>query len=255
MSEDLVSISQMRAITISREYGSGGGEIATRLATRLGWQLIDHEVVVQVAHELGISEAEAEARDERVEGLVSRILTSMQLFEPAALVAAPVPVPVVSDTRTYAEALRRVVEGAANTGHVVIVGRGAQFLLANRRDVLHVRVVTPLDLRVAYVMRREGLDQAAARARVQLKDRDRVRYLQAQCQRHPDDPHLYDLVVNTGIIDLESMVDLITLALARKARRLSTPTGELGPGAGLAQYPGQPGDFRPPQSIVEAPKL
>ncbi len=54
-------VSQMRAITISREYGSGGGEIATRLASRLGWQLIDHEVVVQVAHELGVSEAEAEA--------------------------------------------------------------------------------------------------------------------------------------------------------------------------------------------------
>lgn len=255
MSEDLDSISQMRAITISREYGSGGGEIATRLATRLGWQLIDHEVVVRVAHELGISEAEVEAQDERVEGLVSRILTSMQLFEPAALVAAPVPVPMASDTRTYSEALRRVVEGAANTGHVVIVGRGAQFLLANRRDVLHVCVVAPLDLRIAYVMRRESLDRAAACARVQLKDRDRVRYLQAEHHRHPDDPHLYDLVVNTGIIDLESMVDLITLALARKATRLSTPTGELGPGAGLAQYPGQPGDFRPPQSIVEPPKL
>ena len=49
-------ISHMRAITISREYGSGGGEIATRLTKRLGWQLVDHEVVVQAAHELGVSE-------------------------------------------------------------------------------------------------------------------------------------------------------------------------------------------------------
>ena len=70
MNEESSPISQMRAVTISREYGSGGGEIATRLAQRLGWQLIDHEVVVQVAHELGVSEAEVEAHDERVESLL-----------------------------------------------------------------------------------------------------------------------------------------------------------------------------------------
>src|SRR5213080_211772 len=91
MSKDLSAISQMRAITISREYGSGGGEIATRLARHLGWQLIDHEVVVQVAHELGVSEAEAEEHDERVESLVGRLLKGMRLFEPAALVTAPIP--------------------------------------------------------------------------------------------------------------------------------------------------------------------
>jgi len=45
-------------VTISREYGSGGGEIARRLATRLGWRLVDHEIIVQLAHKLGISEEE-----------------------------------------------------------------------------------------------------------------------------------------------------------------------------------------------------
>jgi cytidylate kinase len=242
--------SQMRAITISREYGSGGGEIATRLAGRLGWQLIDHEVIVQVAHELGVSEAEAEEHDERVEGLVERILKGMQLFEPAALVSAPI-LPVVTDSRSYQEALRRVVEATAATGHVVIVGRGSQVLLARRRDVLHARIVAPLDPRIAYVMVREGLDQAAARARIQLKDRDRVRYLQEVHNRNPHDADLYDIVVNTGVLDLESAVDLIYLALQRKARQLTTPTKALGPGAGLARYPGQPGDFRPPEHLTE----
>ena len=74
MSDDMEAISRMRAITISREYGSGGGEIAVRLAQRLGWQLVDHEVVVEVANALGVSEAEAEAHDEHVEGLASRLL-------------------------------------------------------------------------------------------------------------------------------------------------------------------------------------
>ena len=58
---------EMRAITISRQYGSGGGEVAARLARRLGWQLVDHEIVAQVAHRLGITEEEAQVRDEHVE--------------------------------------------------------------------------------------------------------------------------------------------------------------------------------------------
>jgi cytidylate kinase len=100
-------------------------------------------------------------------------------------------------------------------------------------------------------MQREGLDQTAARARIQLKDRDRTRYLQVEHNKDSRDPHLYDLVVNTSILDLDAVVDLVSLALERKARRLSTPTGELGPGVGLPRYPGQPGDFRPPESTTE----
>ena len=248
MAEDK-GIAQMRAITISREYGSGGGEIATRLAQQLGWHLIDHEVVVRVAQELGVSEAEAEVYDERGEGIVARILTSLQVIQPSILIATP-PMPLTTDAKEYNEARRRVIDAAVKTGHVVIVGRGAQVLLADRRDVLHVRIVAPLDLRVAYVMQREGLDQASARTRIQGKDRDRSRYLQAQHHLSSEDPHLYDLVVNTGILDLDSAIDLIQLALERKATRLSSPTGELGPATGMTRYSEQPGDFRTPETMT-----
>jgi len=82
MDEDHSVIAAMRVITISREYGSGGGEIAARLARRLGWQLIDHEVVVRVAEKLHVSEEEAEEHDECVEHLASRIFKSLRLGHP-----------------------------------------------------------------------------------------------------------------------------------------------------------------------------
>lgn len=252
MDADCVAVPQMRAITISREYGSGGGEIAARLAKRLGWQLVDHEVVVRVAEHLGVSEAEAEAYDEWAEGLASRILSSLKIVQPT--MPGTIPVQMTTDSRIYNQARRRVIEGAVAAGHVVIVGRGAQVLLAKRRDVLHVRVVAPLKPRIAYVMRREGLSQEEARARIQLKDRDRMRYLQVEHRQNPEDAHLYDLVVNTGVLDLESAVDLICLALERKARRLSVVTGELGPGAGLARYAGQPSDFPSPETTAKPPE-
>src|SRR5258708_20589260 len=81
----------MRVITISREYGSGGGEIAARLAQQLDWELGDHAVVERMAQELGIAPEEAEARDEHVEGLVVRMLAALQVVGPVPVELAPTP--------------------------------------------------------------------------------------------------------------------------------------------------------------------
>src|SRR4051812_9935580 len=117
----------MRAVTISREYGSGGGEIAARLARRLGWHLIDHEVVADVARALGVSEAEAATRDEHQDSLVLQILSSLGALRspvPAALPAA-----LTTEAHIYEAARQRVVAAAVARGQAVIVGRGAQVLL------------------------------------------------------------------------------------------------------------------------------
>lgn len=241
------AIEQMRAITISREYGSGGGEVAHRLAQRLGWRLVDHEIVVRVARTLGVSESEVAARDERVEGFVSRLLRSMQRVDPNMMSGAPMlPISPEAEEREYQSALTEVVQAAVADGHTVIVGRGAQALLSTRRDVLHARIIAPLAARVAYVMQREGLSQEEAKERIQVKDRDRMRYLQAAYSLQSDDPHLYDLVVNSAVLDLDSIVSLLIAALEHKGNRFNVPAEQLGPSAGLPRYPGHPGDLRPP---------
>jgi cytidylate kinase len=232
------AIAAMRAVTISREYGSGGGEIAARLARQLDWQLIDHHIVVQAAHELGIRESVVRAYDEKTEDVFSRLMQWPYPSTPA-------------EVQSYRETLRRVVLDAAKDGHAVIVGRGGQVLLADRRDVLHIRMVAPLDQRVAYVVRREGLEPGAARTRLQEKDRARARYLQTEFHRQSDDPHLYDMVINTAILDLDSIVGLICQALESKASRLKVPAEELGAVAGMSRYPGQAADFPVPPSPNE----
>src|SRR5437868_3654985 len=214
-------VDQMRAVTISREYGSGGGEVARRLADYLGWHLVDHEVVMDVARALGVSEAEAEAHDEHADTLASRFLLSLGVVP--STVYAPLPVTLALDQPAYDEARRMAVEGAVKAGYSVIVGRGGQVLLASRRDVLHVRIIAPLEQRIQYVMQREGLDHAAAQHRIETKDRDRANFLMSAHHKNPADARLYDLVVNTGVLHLDGVVDLIMTALDRKARRLKTP--------------------------------
>ncbi len=243
------AIAAMRAITMSREYGSGGGEIAARLAHRLGWQLIDHAVIDQTARELGVYETEVEKHDEEyVASTLSRIVGGIQSFvtslptpgaPPGFVSTSPAP-----EARAYQDTLRQIIIAAGNRGHAIIVGRGGQVLFADPRDVLHIRVVAPLELRVAYVVRREGLDTDAARRRVEAKDRARTRYMQTQFHCQHEDPHLYDLVIDTVVLDLESAVDLICLALERKASRLSVPVEDLGPAVGLVPYTSKPADFR-----------
>src|SRR5438128_10908368 len=106
MNVNLQAIAVMRAITISREYGSGGGEIAARLARKLGWQLIDHAVIEQAARELNVYETEVEKYDEEyVESAFSRILNRIQhlattLPTPGAAPGTAVP-PPATETRAY----------------------------------------------------------------------------------------------------------------------------------------------------------
>src|SRR5947208_13987824 len=92
-----------------------------------------------------------------------------------------------------------------------------------------------------------GLCRETAHALIMKQDQELASYLETFYHRHPGDAHLYDLVLNTGILDLESAAEVIVLVLERKARRLSIPAQELGPAVGLPHYPGRPEDFRPPQ--------
>lgn len=217
MNDSMDTINEMRAVTISREYGSGGGEIAARLAQRLGWQLIDHAMVERVARTLGTSQEEAEAHDEHTEGVLVRLLNVLQYAGPAYAAYAP-PGAVPADD-AYRDAAERIVRTAAEGGNVVIMGRGAQVLLAGQRDVLCVRIIAPLEQRIACVRQREGLDRRAAVSRIRKKEHERTRYLEAEYHRKPEDAHLYDLVLNTSALDPASAVNVICLALNHKARQ------------------------------------
>ena len=243
-------VSAMRAITISREYGSGGGEIAARVAQRLGWRLVDHEVITQIAQRLGVEEEDAAAHDEHADGWIVQFLSTMQTVGP--MVALPANLTFPPDDMAYAHALRDVVHAAVSASPCVVVGRGSQIILRERRDVLHVRIVAPIELRIAYVAQRENLSRAAAQQRIHQKDLDRRRYLSTTYHHTPDEPHLYDLIINTSVLDLDSCAALIHQAVEAKATRLSTPVTALGPGACLPPYPERPEDFAQPGAAAES---
>jgi CMP/dCMP kinase len=229
----------IRAVTISREYGSGGGEIAARLAERLGWRLVDHALDERVAREIGTNREAAEAHDEHIEEKIIELLSYLPyLYVPEM---GAVPPDTLLSAEVYRETFDRLVRAAAVRGDVVIVGRASQVILAGRPDVLHVRVVTPYEQRVAYVVHREGVNRHAAEARIRRKDHDRARYLERAYHHRPDEPELYDLVVNTARLGVDGAVAVIHDAMRAITDGHEAGTGGLAPG--LGRYPGVPGDF------------
>ena len=138
----------MPIVTVSRMYGSGGSEVAARVASALGWSLLDNAMVEAVAERLGVSAAEVSAREERVPSLAERLAETLALGSPELLTPVSKPAILPTEDRML-EVTRRVIAEAAARGPAVIVGRGAQMMLAERADALHVFCVAPLEELVA----------------------------------------------------------------------------------------------------------
>jgi cytidylate kinase len=204
----------MPIVTISREFGSGGSAIAERVANALGWQLYDNAMVDAVAARLGISVEEVSAREERLPSLAERLAKAISLTTPAF-------VPSVSDAAAapgedqIVEMTKRVMEEAVSAGPAVIVGRGAQCLLALRADALHVFCYAPVAALVASTMTAQGLTAEEARKRVSETNNRRADYVKRYWQRDWRDVSNYHLCVNTAWLGVQGASELIVREAAR----------------------------------------
>ena len=145
----------MPIVTVSRQYGSGGSEVAERVANALGWKLYDNAVVEEVAARLRLTPAEVSAREERVPSLVERMASAMALGVPEVMPVVGDMAAVPSEERMVM-VTKRVIEDAVEAGPAVLVGRGAQCMLARRSDALHVYCYAAEEDLIRYVI--EKLD-------------------------------------------------------------------------------------------------
>jgi CMP/dCMP kinase len=211
----------MPVITVSRLTGSGGAEIGQRLAERLGASYLNTQIIQEVAHRLGISEASAAEYDERAEAFIERLARVLWLSNPAlAPISSPASaLPFESTTQTFVEVTRELVREAARTGNAVIFGHGAQFILAQQPGVLHVRFIAPLAFRVEHVMQREDISRAEAERRVRAEDQRRANAIRQfyHADWHAPDP--FHLILNTALWDEEACIRLVLEAVEALMRQ------------------------------------
>jgi cytidylate kinase len=197
-------------ITISRQYGAGGSEVAARVATTLGWRVVDNELVERVAARAGLTPEDVAQREERVSTFIERLARTVVAATPELVV--PPEAGGTAPTLAEGDLVRvteRVVEEAAAEGRVVLVGRAAPAVLAREREAIHVKMVAPRDWRVRKVIERLGVPPEEAARLTDETDRNRARYHRQHYQRDWADPANYHLVLNTAALGLDGAAEVI----------------------------------------------
>ena len=195
----------IKIVTIEREYGCGGGEIAQLLARRLGWKLWDQWLTEEIARLAKCPKAVVEAREERNDPLYYRLFKSFMRGSYEGSINAP-KLNLV-DSETILRITRRVVEHAAERGSCVIVGRGSQQFLKGRPDTLRVFLYAPTEEKVRRLLAR-GKSEEEAEELVDTVDRERADFIQKYFNVEWPDRAIYHTMMNTAIGD-EAIVHMI----------------------------------------------
>jgi cytidylate kinase len=193
----------VNVITVSRQYGAGASDLARMLSGRLGFRVVDDELLTMAAERSGMDL-------EKIE----RVYEQRPSFQDLRVYK--------ERSEKYITAVNEVLEGLAREGTVIIVGRGANLALLSYRNVFNLRLVADFAVRVARVVQREGLSEADARKKISESDYARETYYRFLFNVQPDDPLVYDLILNTSRLTMEEAAAMVTAAFeAVRAARSS----------------------------------
>ena len=186
-------------LTVSRQHGAGADELVNTLAKQLRLDIFDREIIQQIAESTHLSEQVVGALDDKRRELLTEWLSGIASHDYLSSVE-------------YRYQLTRVVGAVAHHGGAIIVGRGAHLILG-QGEALRVLVVAPLDVRVATVMKRDGISERDARRQIQAVEADRKAFLMKHFHTDFDDPVHFDLVVNTSLLGIANSCAAIGAAV------------------------------------------
>ena len=189
-------------LLISREKGAGGSAVGQLAGKRLGWPVFDKEIVDAIAQK-------AHVRRELIESLDERDRATIR--DAVARFLHPQPI----ETAGYLAQLQEVLLTLGHQGDVVIVGRGAEFILPSQFGV-RVRMVAPIEVRVRRIASEDDLSLKAARVEVEQSDRERRMLARRHFHQDLRDPLNQDLTINTAELTVEAATEVVLAAVERK---------------------------------------
>jgi Cytidylate kinase-like family len=200
----------IRILTVEREYGSGGKEIAAAVAERLGWTLYDQLLTNEIARLMECDCRVVEEREEKRDPVFYRLLKAFMKGSHEGSQNAP-RLKIV-DAECIREAAEKVVRQAAERGQCVIVGRGSAYYLQDRRDAFHIFIYAPFSDKVKR-LRADGRSEKEAVLLAETVDRDRAAFIEQYFSVEWPDRHRFHLMINSTIGE-ESVVETILEGIA-----------------------------------------
>lgn len=189
-------------VTISRESGSLGLDVGRRVAERLGFTFWDQEIVSELAHRLHVEPKDVSALDEYAPRAMQVMLTALKLASEG----------LVED---YRDQLRYLFASIGHHGAAVVVGRGAHCVIPSTQ-ALKVRLVAPLETRIAHYERTCKVTHEAAARQVPAGDRQRAEFVRQTFHANATDPTAYDLVINVGTYSATRADSMVLMAYLAK---------------------------------------
>jgi hypothetical protein len=188
----------IKIVTIEREYGSGGGEIAQQLAKQLGWKLWDQLLTEEIARLADCPKSIVEGREEKTDPLYYRLFKSfLRGSYEGSLNAHKLK---LVDSECILKFTEQVVQDAAKAGNSVIVGRGSQQFLKSRQDTLRVFLYAPREDKFRRLLAR-GKSENDAELLVDTVDQERAAFIQKYFGVEWPDRAVYHSMINTAIGD------------------------------------------------------
>jgi len=186
-------------ITISREPGTGGSEVARRLARELNLDLTGTQIIQKIAESSDMSAKIIKSLDEKEVLLRDSWLDS--LFATRHLWP-----------EEYLYHLTKVIGTIGRQGNMIIVGRGAQYILPPE-DTLRLRFIAPMEFKIATVMRETASSKEAAEKYIIKTDSDRRAFIRKYFNADVADPSQYDMIINTGKLGIDGTVETLKTAI------------------------------------------
>jgi cytidylate kinase len=202
----------MPVITISRQSGSEGTQIARVLCEELDYSLFEKPMMMQLAAQLNTEAADASEHLPKARTLLERILNP---FDEVLNAGHEVHKEISFDEHSLpsVDQVSALIMAAYHHDNMVIVGRGSQVVLADKSSVLHVRIIAPLEKRIQTWKARDKLTDKEAEKKVHEEDKAQVDFVKNFFDEDIRNPELYDLVINTDKLSIIDAADLIIQAL------------------------------------------
>jgi len=211
----------MPVITIGRQFGAGGSTVGHMLATRLKIDVLESQIIDEVAHRLQLPKEEVEAEDEQPGSLLARLLIALGSASTETLVpvdtaawSPPNADPAFDTRKAVLQITQHMILEAAREGNVVVIGRGGAYLLRDFPGALHVFLGAAKEVRVKTVMARYNIaSEDEAMRKLTRADENWTAYIKQVYGHDRNLPGHYDMVLNTGRLGYEATVSAIIAAL------------------------------------------
>jgi cytidylate kinase len=199
-------------IAFSRESGARGGTIGRRVGSKLGWQVYDQELLEYMAQDTvvrqGVLENLTPVATVWVEEQLQQLLREQNISQHPSI-----------------QNLAHIVLALGAQGEAVLIGRGAGFILP-RATTLHVRMIAPLEERIAYMSEWLRLTREEAARKVCDSDARRNEFINTHFHRNPDEVHQYDILLNASHLGEDVCAELIAQAARARSVQFAEPLDE-----------------------------